>query len=512
VTPYIKKNYKVNNFTDNKNFSNLRLTLDEPEDFEVLKNIYKYFKNKKNFSYNDILKLYKKKPKIFQLNSHIGRDEGSNMNNGQKLWKRAKNIIPSGNMFLSKNSDTFLPKFWPSYFSRAKGVNVWDLNNKKYIDASLMSVGTNILGYANTRVDNKVKKAIGNSVSSTLNCPEEVELCEKLVSMHKWSDMARLARTGGEINAVAVRLARAYTGKDKIAICGYHGWHDWYLSTNLKNKQNLDQHLLSNLKTEGVPKFLKNSVFQFSYNKINQLKKILSENKDVGTIKIEVSRNEKANISFLKEIRNIANKNNIVLIFDECTSGFRETFGGLHLKYDISPDMATFGKSLGNGYAITALIGKKDIMDKSLDSFISSTFWSERIGPVAALETLKVMEETKSWKKISLLGNIIKSKWHRLIKMYDIDASIKGLSALPIILFNKHNLNYKTLITQEMLKVNFLASNSFYTSISHNEKIIEKYFYHLDKVFKKINICNIENNPNKFIEGEVCKSNISRIN
>ena len=153
---------------------------------------------------------------------------------------------------------------------------------------------------------------------------EEVELCEKLVSMHKWSDMARLARTGGEINAISIRLSRAYTGKDKIAICGYHGWHDWYLSTNLKNKKNLDQHLFSNLKTEGVPNLLKSSIFQFSYNRIDQLKKIINENKDIGTIKMEVARNEKPNIKFLKEVREIANRNNIVLIFDECTSGFRK--------------------------------------------------------------------------------------------------------------------------------------------------------------------------------------------
>ena len=512
VTPYIKKNYKVNIFKNKRDYSNLRLTLDEPEDLEVLKCIYKYFNNKNNFLFEDIIRLYKKKPKIFKLNSHIKRDEGSYMKKGQKLWKRAKKIIPSGNMFLSKNPETFLPKVWPSYFSRAKGVNVWDLENKKYIDTSLMSVGTNILGYANKRINQKVKKAIEKSVSSTLNCPEEVELCEKLVSMHKWSDMARLARTGGEINAMSIRLSRAFTGKDKVAICGYHGWHDWYLSTNLKNKKNLDQHLFSNLKTEGVPNFLKNSIFQFSYNRIDQLKKIINDNKDIGTIKMEVARNEKPNIKFLKEVREIANRNNIVLIFDECTSGFRETFGGLHLKYKVYPDLATFGKSLGNGYAITALIGKKEIMNKSLDTFISSTFWSERIGPVAALETLKVMEESKSWKTITSLGKRVKNKWRNLARKYDIDASVKGLDAMPIIVFKNHNLIYKTLISQEMLKSNYLASNSFYLSTMHNKDIIDKYFFNLEKVFKKIKISNLEKNPNKFLDTEVCKSNISRMN
>ena len=512
VTTYIKRNNSVYNFKDEKDYSNLRLTIDEPDDLKVLRKIFKYFKYTSKFSYDDILHLYKKKPEIFKGNAHIIRDEGSKITKGQKLWKRAKNIIPSGNMFLSKNSETFLPKFWPSYYSKAKGVNIWDLDNKKFIDTSLMSVGTNILGYANKRVDNKVKEAINKSVMSTLNCPEEVELCEKLISMHKWADMVRLARTGGEINAISIRLSRAYTGKDKVAICGYHGWHDWYLSTNLADNKNLNKHLLSNLQTDGVPKVLKNSVFQFSYNNINQLKKILSLNKDIGTIKIEVSRNEKVNVNFLKEIRKIASKNNIVLIFDECTSGFRETFGGLHLKYGVEPDLATFGKALGNGYAITALLGKKDIMNKSLDSFISSTFWSERVGPVAALETLKIMEESKSWKKITKTGTDIKLKWSQLIKKYKINAEVKGLSSMPIILFNENDLIYKTLITQEMLKKNFLASNSLYVSIEHTDKILKRYFLNLEEVFKKIEISNRENNPNKYLEGSVCKSNISRMN
>ena len=512
VTPYIKRNFRINNFINEKNYSNLRLCLDEIEDLKVLNNIYKYIKNKKNFEFKDLVSLYKKKPEIFQGNLHIKRDEGSRIGTGQKLWKRAKEIIPSGNMFLSKNSETFLPKYWPSYFSRAKGVNVWDLDNKKYIDTSLMSVGTNILGYSNSRIDNKVKKAINFGVTSTLNCPEEVELCEKLISMHRWSDMAKLARTGGEINSMAIRISRAYSGKDKIAICGYHGWHDWYLSTNLMSSKNLDKHLMSNLKTEGVPKKLKNSVFQFSYNKIEELKKIINENKDIGTIKMEVARNEKVNINFLKEVRKIATKNNIVLIFDECTSGFRETFGGLHLKYKIYPDLATFGKSLGNGYAITALIGKKDIMNKTLDSFVSSTFWSERIGPVAALETLKVMEEVKSWETVSFLGKKVKTNWENLKDKFRLKMSIKGLDALPIFLFDNHNLNYKTLITQEMLKSNILASNSFYLSIEHKNEIINKYFNKLEEVFEMIKISELEKNPNKFLDDQICKSNISRMN
>ena len=188
------------------------------------------------------------------------------INSGQKLWIKAKKIIPGGNMFLSKRPEMFLPNGWPTYYSKAKDCYIWDLDNKKYLDASIMGVGTNLLGYANRLIDNSVKSAIIKGNLSSLNSPEEVMLAEKLIKIHPWFDMVKFARTGGEANAIAIRIARAYSGKDNIAICGYHGWHDWYLSANLTNKKNLDNHLLKGLSTIGVPKKLKNSIYTFEYN------------------------------------------------------------------------------------------------------------------------------------------------------------------------------------------------------------------------------------------------------
>jgi len=150
------------------------------------------------------------------------------MGKGQKLWKKAKKIIPGGNMLLSKRSELFLPDMWPSYFSKAKGCYVWDLDGNKFIDMSIMGIGTNTLGYGNDKVDSAVKNAVNQGNMSTFNCPEEVQLAEKLLDMHPWADMARFARSGGEANAIAIRIARAASGKDNVAICGYHGWHDWY--------------------------------------------------------------------------------------------------------------------------------------------------------------------------------------------------------------------------------------------------------------------------------------------
>ena len=208
--------------------------------------------------------------------------------NIKKIWEDAKKIIPTGNHLLSKNPDIFLPGRWPAYYKKAKGFYIWDLNGKKYADLCLMGVGTNLLGYANSKIDNKVIKSIRESNMSSLNSIEEYMLSKELIKMHPWFDMVRFARTGAEANAVAIRIARAFTKKDNVAICGYHGWHDWYMAANLK-KKSLDSHLFPNLKTEGVVKNLKSTIFSFEYNNLEQLKKII-KNKNVGTIFMEVSR------------------------------------------------------------------------------------------------------------------------------------------------------------------------------------------------------------------------------
>jgi glutamate-1-semialdehyde 2,1-aminomutase len=347
---------------------------------------------------------------------------------------------------------------------------------------------------------------------STLNCPEEVKLAEKLIEINPWADMVRFARSGGEANAIAIRIARAASQKDNVAICGYHGWHDWYLSTNLSSKENLEEHLLPGLDTAGVPSSLKGTTFPFVYNDFEGLE-CLVKNENIGTIKMEVQRNKKPKENFLEKVRKLATDNNIVLIFDECTSGFRETFGGLHQKYKVEPDIAMFGKALGNGYAITATVGRKEVMEAAQKSFISSTFWTERIGPSAAIRTLEVMEREQSWEKISAIGESIKLKWSELASLYNIDITTSGLKALPSFSFNsKNNLAYKTLVTQEMLKRGYLASNLIYVSIVHTPEVVEKYFDVLDSIFKKIKECEEGVNILDMLEGPICHSGFSRLN
>ena len=514
VTSFIRNNHCFNKFnlSNHQDLSSIRLTVDEKEDFQVIKKIYNHFYPKINFSFSEIMKLKIQKPNLFAMNKKFTRDGGLKKTKEQKLWEKANNIIPGGNMLLSKNPKLFLPGKWPTYFDKADGCFIWGIDGKKYVDMSVMGVGTNILGYANKEVDQSVKKAIVKSNLSTLNCTEEVLLAEKLIELHPWADMAKFARTGGEANAIAIRIARASAKNEKIAICGYHGWHDWYLSANLQNKKNLNDHLLSGLYTAGVPKNLKGTVFPFQYNNINQLRKIIRDH-NVGIIKMEVSRNEEPKDNFLQKVRKIANEKNIILIFDECTSGFRETFGGLHKKYKVNPDMAIFGKALGNGYAITAVIGRDTIMKGALSSFISSTFWTERIGPTAALKTLEVMEKAKSWKVITEKGKIIRSKWSKLANKHDLKINHFGIPALAGFSFDSKNAQiYKTFITQEMLKKGFLALTSVFSCTYHDNEIIEEYFHNLEPVFKIIKECEEGRDVSSILNGEVALSTFQRLN
>ena len=515
VTNYFLRSDKIKkkNFSQEKDFSNIRITLDTKYDYILIKKIFNHFKNFR-FNLSDLMNFYFKNKKTFiELKKMSEQINSTRLTKGQKTWELAKEYIAGGNMLFSKRPDAFLPGKWPSYFRKAKGCEIWDLDNKKYYDMSIMGIGTSILGYSNPQVDTAVKKRLSKGNMSTLNCLEEVNLSKKLIEMHDWADQVRLARSGGEANAIAVRLARAYTNKTKIAFCGYHGWHDWYLAANLRNNKNLNSHLLPSLKTAGVYKNLKGSIFPFNYNDFKTLKNLVNKNKDIGIIKMEVMRSELPKNNFLKKVRKLADDKNIVLIFDECTSGFRECLGGIHKKFGVNPDVLMLGKALGNGYAITAVLGKKKIMNSIKKTFISSTFWTESIGPTAALKTIEIMEKKKSWKYITNLGVYIKKNWIKLAKKHKLKIKVQGISALCTFNFkSKYHQAYRTYITQEMLKKNFLATNMIYVSIAHNKKIIDQYLSHLDRIFSIISKCEKGDDIFKYLETKVSETDFARLN
>ncbi len=435
-------------------------------------------------------------------------------NTGQKLYEKAKKLIPGGTQLLSKRPEMFLPDYWPAYYSKAKGCEVWDLDGEKYTDMSIMGVGSCILGYADADVNKAVKKAVDAGSMSTLNAPEEVELAELLTKIHPWADMVRYARTGGEAMAIAERIARASTGKDVIAFCGYHGWHDWYLATNLARKDGLKEHLLAGLSPKGVPKSLRGTVIPFHYNKIEELEAIVRKHgKNLAAIIMEPIHGEEPRDNFLQKVRRIADKTGAVLVFDEITVGWKLTYGGSHLLYKVNPDIAVFSKAMSNGYPMAAIIGRRKVMEAAQGSFISSTYWTERIGPVAALATLKKMKKIKVWERIAKNGQTVRAGWERLARKHGLSITMGGVMPIASFSFNHPNAQaLKTLFVQEMLERGFLASNLYFASAAHTTVHIKNYLHAVDAVFKIIAEAVKRGDVMKRLKGPVAHTGFQRLN
>ena len=209
----------------------------------------------------------------------------------QKLYQRAKELIPGGTQLLSKRPEMFAPDVWPSYYAKAKGNRIWDMEGREYLDMSIMAVGACILGYADDDVDAAVIEAVKCGSNASLNCPEEVELGEVLINLHPWFDQIRYCRSGGEAMSIAVRIARARTGRDKVLFSGYHGWCDWYLAANLSTNSALDGQLMPGLAPSGVPRGLAGTAIPFFPNNLDGLKEIVAvEKQEVAAIVIEPAR------------------------------------------------------------------------------------------------------------------------------------------------------------------------------------------------------------------------------
>ena len=436
------------------------------------------------------------------------------MGKSQDLYKRAKKIIPGGTQLLSKRPEQFLPNYWPAYHKKAKGCKVWDLDDNEYIDVSYMGIGANVIGYADDDIDNAVKNVINAGNMTTLNPCEEVELAEKLLELHPWAEMARFTRTGGEAMMVSVRIARAATGKDIVLFCGYHGWHDWYIAANLSSNSALDGQLLPGLKPAGVPRHLKNTSFPFNFNNKEEFQNLLLKYKDkIAAVVMEPIRNIEPEDGFWELIQVKTEENGIPLIIDEITAGWRLNLGGAHLLYSIEPDIAIFAKGMSNGYPMAAIIGKKKYMDAAQDTFISSTYWTERIGPAAALATIKKMEHFKVQEHLIKIGKMIQDGWITIAKNTGLSINVGSIYPLSHFEFkDKDPLVLKTFFTQEMLVCGYLATNSFYCCFAHNEEIAQQYLCTVEEVFTLIKKSIDENNSLKLLKGPVCQSGFMRLN
>jgi len=435
------------------------------------------------------------------------------MGKSQELYDKAKKIIPGGTQLLSKRPELFLPDYWPAYYDKSKGCEVTDIDGKTYVDMITMGIGTCILGYADDDVNIAVKDIIDRGNMTSLNAPEEVELAEELIRIHSWAEMVRYTRTGGEAMMVAVRIARAASKRDMVLFCGYHGWHDWYISANLSKDEALDGHLIPGLEPNGIPRALKETSIPFVYNDTRSLITHVERYKEkIGVVVLEAIRSDPPTKEFLDAIMLYTKKYNIVFIVDEITSGFRLNYGGAHLLYDIRPDIAVFGKALSNGYPMGAIIGKKNIMQAAQNSFISSTFWTERIGPAAAIATLNKMKENKIQEHLIYIGERIQRGWKEIARANGLKISVSGIYPLGHFSFDYVNsMAIKTFFTQRMLDKGFLASTIFYASYAHKEEHVDRYLKATKEVFAEIAENLKKNTIEKSLKAGICHAGFKRL-
>lgn len=442
----------------------------------------------------------------------MGRGKNLKMS-GQRLYETARKRIPGGTQLLSKRPEMFLPKQWPGYYSRAKGVETWSLDGEKYIDMAYCGIGACVLGFADPDVDEAVHAAITSGSMATLNCPEEVELAELLCKIHPWADMVRYARCGGEAMAAAIRIARAATGRDVVAFCGYHGWHDWYLAANLTESEALDGHLLPGLSPAGVPRGLAGTALPFRYNIIEDLEKIISKQKGkIAAVVMEPVRNHPPESGFLEKVRSMATEIGAVLIFDEITSGWRLNTGGAHLQYGVTPDIAVYAKAISNGYPMAAILGIEKIMQAAQNTFISSTYWTEKIGPVAALATIKKHMQNNVPDHLISIGEAVQKGWKRAAKRAGLPIMVTGIPPLAHFTFDLENHQaIRTLFTQMMLEKGYLATNAFYATYAHEDSHIDSYLKSTEAAFDHLADAVKKNKVEKLLKGPVAHSGFRRL-
>lgn len=391
---------------------------------------------------------------------------------------------------------------------------VWDLDGRAFTDFTSCGVGSCLLGYADPAVNAAVIDRVVRGNMSTLNVPEEIELAEKLCLIHPWAEKVRYARTGGEAMAIAVRLARATAGRSKIAFCGYHGWADWYLAANLGSRSGLDGHLLPGLDPAGVPRELQGTALPFRYNQIAELEAIVSvQGRDLAAIVMEPMRYESPSGGFLERVRALADETGAVLIFDEITSGWRSNHGGIHLQLGVAPDIAVFAKSISNGFAMAAIIGREWALESAQRSFVSSTYWTEGIGPAAALETLTRLHAMDVATHIAKIGELTRNGWRTAAEKHRLAVTIGGTPALCNFAFvhETQSRALMTLFTQSMLDRGFLANGLFYPTYAHKPDTVGCYLRSVGEVFALLRRCLDGDEVMAALRGPVAHSGFARL-
>ncbi|MFA6129448.1 MAG: aminotransferase class III-fold pyridoxal phosphate-dependent enzyme [Candidatus Omnitrophota bacterium] len=408
-------------------------------------------------------------------------------------WNKAQKIIPCGTMTMSKSPKYYVMGASPIYLKKGKGSHVWDVDGNEYIDY-ILALGPVVLGYCYPAVDRAVIKQLKDGITFSLMHPCEIELAEKLRRLIPSAESVRFLKTGSEAASAAIRIARGYTNRSIVAACGYHGWHDWYIGTTVRNL--------------GVPKEVQSLTKTFKYNDIDSLKKLFKKypNKIAAVIMepvgIEAPRN-----SFLQQVRNITHKYGAVLIFDEIITGFRLNLGGAQAYFNVTPDLSCFGKAIANGFPLAAVVGRKKIMNTLEKAFVSSTFGGEAVSIKAALATLDEIEKKDVCGYILKKGEELKRSFNNIAKELNLDVEMVGLPHKTACIFRdregKPSQLLKSLFLQEVMAQGVIIGNGQFISYSHTQADLEKTVSACRNALKTLKFAQEKNKVAQLLRGKV---------
>ena len=432
-----------------------------------------------------------------------------------QLYQRAVELIPGATQLISRRPTRFAYGVSPVYAQRAQGARFWDVDGHEYIDW-VSGIGSIILGYADPVVDQAVQQQLSQGVVYSINHELELELAEYLVQQIPCAEMVRYAKGGGEACAIAIRIARGSTGRDKVLFCGYHGWHDWYLAANLSDDASLDSHLFPGIEPTGVPQALQGTALPFPYGDLPALQELLQQHRgEVAAIIMEPLRSEEPPAGYLQGVRELATEHQVVFIFDEVSTGFRPSAGGVQPVLGVEPDMAVFAKSISNGYPMGAVVGKRSVMEAASQMFVSSTYWSDTIGLRAALTTLQEVASRGVPEYLQEFGSRLKDQLNEVATEIGLAVRCTGLDWFPHLQFDEEDTQKQTqlatLYIQEMAKRGCHGYASFYLNAAQGEAELTQTLAAARETFGLLATAQNENRLDQLLECELRSDSFRRL-
>ena len=394
-----------------------------------------------------------------------------------ETYERAGQLIPGWTQLISRRASQFAKEVSPIYAQRAKGSRFIDIDGNEFIDW-VNAVGAVILGHADDVVDNAVKEQIDRGSMFTLNSRAELELAEELVNTIPSAEMVRYAKGGGDACAVAARIARGTTGRDKILFSGYHGWHDWYQSANYLVDPETGEFPFAGIEPIGVPKVLAGTAIPFTYGDLDLLENLLEENKgEAAAVMMEPLRSELPDEGYLEGVKELTRRYGVILIFDEVSCGWRISLGGVQEYLGVTPDMTAVAKAMSNGYAMGAVVGSAEVMEPASRMFISSTYWSDIIGIVASITNIRELRRRNSAERFKEIGENLRAALTDAIESVGISAKVTGLYTNPAIFIDLPDESLRpkvnTLFIQEMARRGIHTYMGFKATLAHTEEDIQ---------------------------------------